>query len=1536
MRAFTLAIAFTLLFSFNGISQHNYEWVIPLTSEGGSFVQEIIEDGQGNILAVGNFQGSVDFDPGDGQSLLVAGNIGQLREDLFIAKYSKEGEFIFAKHLISNTFSSLNDVSIDASGNIYVTGRIEPRAGGGSTTGQIDFDPSSQASSTLSTSSHSIGFLAKYDRNGNFIWVRRLIGNSAVDALRIEANNQGDTYISGIFQGRMQPNPAQTSTTLNSRGSYDFFVLKYNTSGEHQWSFSVGSQSRDQLNDMVLQDNGEIILTGYFQNTADFDPRNNFTQNLTSNGGQDIYLAKYSSSGQYIQAFRIGAAGDDVGEALNIDRNGELIVTGRFQNTVDFDPTGGLENHTAPDNRRNAFISKYGTNFNHTWTRSIGGSQLGPFTTSISSDKQNNIFITGGYENTVDFDPSGSTSNLTYRGVIDIYLASYTSQGDFRWVFDLGNSSTEYGLNVLADDKANIFLSGQFSGTLNVNPDRTVPDEIVSGDNGLSSFISSYSQCEEIIENISSSICNGDSILLQGAYQTLAGIYRDTLSNSLGCDSILVTSLTVLPSYSDTITVNKCSGDSIQVGENHYFTSGFYQNQLTSSLGCDSVKNYDVTFLDARTIPLTVYRCAGDSVLLGTHYQSEAGIYTDTVFTTQACNIYQFDLRIGEINDVRQTIEICEGDSSFFGNQFRSIQGTYHDTLTTNLGCDSLLTTTLVVRDTFNIYVNHRINDGDSILLAGEYRFRSGTYVNNLTTTRGCDSLIFNTLEVLPVSHYILNLDICEDDSVLAQGEYRRTSGTYYDTLQLPDLRDSVIMTILNVIPTVVVETQSSLCDGDSMFLGGDFQKVAGTYYDTLSQDNGCKRVVITDLSILQTYNVGLIANINDGDSILLGGAYQKVAGIYNDTLTSAIGCDSIISTTLNVFPVNHVMQDTSICEGDSILLEEAFQKNNGIFYDTLTNIQGGDSIIVTTLSINLIDSIEVSQVINNGDSILIGDNYYNSSGDIFTTYPGSDGCDSVVITNLMVLPVNHTVLNISICDGETYYAEGQLQMNAGTYYDTLSTSLGGDSVIVTNLDVNPTYLMQDSLRIKQGDSILLAGEFQKNSGIFYDTLNSSNGCDSVISTTLNVIPFYKISTSSVICEGDSILLGGNYQFNDGVFYDTLTSIEGADSIIVTQLIVNPTFRSYSDLTICQGDSAFVNGSYYKNNGVIYDTLQTIQLCDSIVITTLVVLPQYLITNNEQICTGDSIFLQNEFQKEAGIYYDTLQSIHGCDSVIQTNLSVGISVRNSAFVEICPGDSILIGGQYIKQPGVYYDTINVDNECRHVLITALTYRQSFNVSESKELCEGDSIVVGNRFVKSQGVYLDTLRSTFGCDSIITTTVRIKAKSLLPFNFSGSLLDTHCLNSGEIDLPENKSGSVSYSGNGVINNAFFPNIAGAGEHYVKYEYQQEGNFCRLADSLLLTVSSCTGLESPEDNLLSVKISPVPVKDILNINLLIKKAGVLEIGMYDLQGKRLLKTKPVEHYSGKATYEFNVANYPSGEYIIKIRLNSSIISRKIIIE
>jgi len=607
----------------------------------------------------------------------------------------------------------------------------------------------------------------------------------------------------------------------------------------------------------------------------------------------------------------------------------------------------------------------------------------------------------------------------------------------------------------------------------------------------------------------------------------------------------------------------------------------------------------------------------------------------------------------------------------------------------------------------------------------------AGTFIVIVTDGVGCsksDTITIFQPTVLTAGAGI-NDTICVGDSVIIGGSPTATGGiplplyTYswapVDSLNDATLSNPMSKPIITTTYTVVVTDGVGCTAIDSLTITADSIPIANV------TPAGPVSICAGD-SILLTSDPATIYQWYRDGSILVGETgfehYANTAGNYTIVVTNVAGCADSLTTAVIVTVTAPLIPNVTIgatpvgaiCFGDMVNFAITSATDSGAtpsyqWQLNGTNIGGATS---NTYS---------STTLINGDLIQL----IMSPSETCVNPPA----DTSLPITMTVNPTYTTPAADTICDNDSILLGGSYQNTPGTYYDTLPSVSGCDSVIATALWVNLTYLTPAADTICDNDSILLGGSYQNTSGTYYDTLPSVSGCDSVIATALWVNLTYLTSAADTICDNDSILLGGSYQNTSGTYYDTLPSVSGCDSVIVTALMVNPTYTANVFDSICNGDSILLEGSYQTTSGTYYDTLVSVNGCDSVIATALIVNPVYVINLNTGICQGDSIFLVDNWQDTSGIYYDTLSSSSGCDSIIITDLTVSDTIISNIAVGICDGDSLFAGGSWQTISGTYYDTLPASSGCDSVIVTALTVNTSPTAEAGFDVfvCAGGSV-----------------------------------------------------------------------------------------------------------------------------------------------------------------------------------------------------------------
>lgn len=387
--------------------------------------------------------------------------------------------FTWAKGMGGTSVEVGLSVTADASGNVYSTGWFG---------GTVDFDPGAGTFNLTGASANDI-YISKLDAAGNFVWAKQIGSTGADQAFSIALDASGNVYTTGYFSGTVDFDPGAGISNMSSVGGMDIFICKLDASGNFVWAKQIGSTLTDIGYSIFIDGSGNVYSTGSFQSAADFDPGAG-SFNMTPAGGgstTDIYVLKLDASGNFIWAKQMGgSATNDEGSSITGDAT-HVYITGAFAGTGDFDPGAGTFNMTTAGGS-DVFISKLDASGNFVWAKQMGGAS-GDYGKSLVVDGSGNIYSTGNFQTTGDFDPGAGTFNMTSSGLYDIYISKLNSSGNFVWAKQFGSTNGDESYSIDLDPISGcIFTAGRFSLTVDFDPGAGTFNLISGGFND--SFIS--------------------------------------------------------------------------------------------------------------------------------------------------------------------------------------------------------------------------------------------------------------------------------------------------------------------------------------------------------------------------------------------------------------------------------------------------------------------------------------------------------------------------------------------------------------------------------------------------------------------------------------------------------------------------------------------------------------------------------------------------------------------------------------------------------------------------------------------------------------------------------------------------------------------------------------------------------------------------------------------------------------------------------------------------------------------------------------
>ncbi|MCG6186811.1 M6 family metalloprotease domain-containing protein [Maribellus maritimus] len=468
-------------------------------------------------------------------------------------------------------------------------------------------------------------------------------------------------------------------------------------------------------------------------------------------------------------------------------------------------------------------------------------------------------------------------------------------------------------------------------------------------------------------------------------------------------------------------------------------------------------------------------------------------------------------------------------------------------------------------------------------------------YLNNNNELNESDnSFVFvnKMFDYCPPDVYEINREICEDESTFYNGTEYSEEGSFEFVFQNQYGCDSVIVLNITVHPKHDIHLNKIICRGESYSVGNAVYSQAGVYTQTLTNQYGCDSVVTLSLDVANPVEVTLNQSICEGESVRVGENSYSESGNYVNILTSAAGCDSTVTLNLQVNPESDTLLVRTICEGDSVVLGSDVFTETGVYSSLLKNVWGCDSLVTLDLTVNPSYSLMTGETICEGDTVWQGGVPYFESGIYAETYSTQLGCDSSFVFELRVNPAYDTLLEIALCEGESYQMGNTVYDETGVYSEMFTSTSGCDSVVTLDLKIYPAVDTLLSKSICEGDSVVIGNSIYYTSGSYKNILSSKYGCDSTVYLNLTVNPIQYMELSEDICEGTSYLFGDTELISSGIYEYTYNNQYGCDSVVTLNLNVVPLpvvdlgedtiLFSSETLTL---DAGSENSSYLWNTG---------------------------------------------------------------------------------------------------------------------------------------------------------------------------------------------------------------------------------------------------------------------------------------------------------------------------------------------------------------
>lgn len=505
-----------------------FQWAHSFGSITADEAHGITTDNEGNVYVVGNFIETIGFD--------LDGDIVELESegasDGYVAKYNSDGDFEWATMIGSEDFDSGYAIEYSPDGTILIGGGFRET---------VDFDPGPEVYE-VTAEGGTDAYILRLNTDGEFISVITFGSSlSSEIVFELSTDESGNIYSVGRFSGITDFDPGADVFELTPIGEEDLFIQKLGSEGSFIWVGAIGGEVEGLDSDIVIDNLGNVFVSGQFEGEIDIDPGVDLLL-LTPIGFRDGFVVKLNSDGDYIWHEIISGTGGDEIFGIAVDSDNSLFVTGFFFNTVDFDPGPLVDNKTSLGSG-DSFIQKLDTDGNLEWILTHGGSSSDRGK-EIIINSEDQIYLIGNYQETVDFDPDGMGDEHMAVDAVDMYMQCLNNDGEILWTKTMGGEDLEIGIGISVDLLGNIYGMSALYETADFNPGFEEHELTSVGSRDIA--VVKLSPCEANTGTDEITACNSYTWIDGETYTENNNTATWLLSNSGGCDSLVTLDLTIL------------------------------------------------------------------------------------------------------------------------------------------------------------------------------------------------------------------------------------------------------------------------------------------------------------------------------------------------------------------------------------------------------------------------------------------------------------------------------------------------------------------------------------------------------------------------------------------------------------------------------------------------------------------------------------------------------------------------------------------------------------------------------------------------------------------------------------------------------------------------------------------------------------------------------------------------------------------------------------------------------------------------------
>jgi uncharacterized delta-60 repeat protein len=1016
------------------------------------------------------------------------------------------------------------------------------------------------------------------------------------------------------------------------------FTFLFSQDGQNDSTFNIfdsgrfgdGSGINSPIYSNCVQADGKIIIVGGFTGI---------------NGSSTYRIARLNSDNSLDSTFIVGTGFNEETFTSAVQSDGKILVGGFFTNY-----NGTSRNKIVRLNSNGVIDLSFniGTGFNG-------------YINCVKIQTDGKILVGGNFS--------------LYNGISKNNIIRLNNNGSIDTAFNIGNGFNGIVNSITILDSGKIVVGGNFTSYNFIASNRLI--RLNPNGNIDSSFILGTGYNQEVT---SIAVQNNGKIIVGGNFTAFNGFSANRiicLNVNGSVDSLFVTGT----GFNSTVkSLDIFADGKIIIGGNFTSYDGQNRNKIVK---IDSSGQVDLLFDVGSGFNNTVYHTNildnGSIIISGwfTSYNETERKYIIKLTLSGSID-NSFNEGSGFNNSFIDDLKIQNDGKILVGGLFTKFNGSNQKYLA-RLNTDGSLDSTFNIGTGFNYLIStFDIQSDGKIIVGGGFTSYNGFTQNRITRLNidGSIDLSFNT--GTGFNNSVSCIKIQSDGKILVGGDFTTYNGYLRNRLVRLNSDGTIDLTFatgngFNDFVNCIYEQ----VDG-KILIGGYFSNYNLISYNNIVRLNSNG---IADL----TFNVGTgfvgsssyvqTIDVQADNKIIIGGKFIGYNGTAKNNITR-LNPNGIIDLTFNIGSgFNDAVSCTEILPNGKVMISGVFSSFNGNIRNKIVRLNSNGTLDLSFNSNLGFEGVNAQflEVQSDGKIIVAG---------FFKKYNGKIR-NRICRINSSICTNTYNTLSISSCDSFTWLANNQTYTTSGVYQCYLTNSSGCDSIITLNLTILNSTINHDTIINCNTYTWPINGFSYNVSGNYYDTLLNTNGCDSIFHLNLVISNTSQHFDTITSCTNFLWQVNGLTYNYSGDYIDTLLNVFGCDSILNLHLTILPSYYSSETVTSCTSYQWSQNSQTYYSSGNYYDTLTSINGCDSIIELNLTVFQVDSLT--ETIISCDSLTWINgiTYFTSTNSPYFTLTNSNGCDSIINLNLTIIPSTISSTNTFSSPSSNVSCTGQLI-------------------------------------------------------------------------------------------------------------------------------------------------------------------------------------------------------------------------------------------------------------